>query len=81
MFFTVLVAAFFFAYIYAKFFGEKSVGTGLKHGLLFGIGTGISFGYGTYAVMPIPYNLALSWFLGSVVEATVGGLLTGLILK
>lgn len=60
MFFTVLVAAFFFVFIFGQFFKEKGVMTGLKYGLLFGIGTGISFGYGTYAVMPIPYNLALS---------------------
>jgi hypothetical protein len=25
-------------------------------------------GYGTYSVMPIPYHMALVWFLGSLIE-------------
>jgi hypothetical protein len=51
------------------------------YGLLFGVAMGIGMGYGTYAVMPIPYSMALTWFLGTVVEATVGGLLAGLIVR
>jgi len=35
-------------------------------------------GYGTYSVMPIPYIMALVWFLGTLVEAVLGGLLAGL---
>jgi hypothetical protein len=38
-------------------------------------------GYGSYSVMPIPYHMALTWFLGSVVEASVGGMIAGLIIK
>ena len=33
------------------------------------------------AVMPIPYYMALTWFLGTLVETTLGGILTGLIIK
>ena len=36
-------------------------------------------GLGTYAVMPIPGSLAWAWFLGTVVEAVVAGMLVGLI--
>lgn len=38
-------------------------------------------GYGTYSFMPIPYLLALGWFLGTVVETTVAGALVGWIIK
>jgi len=38
-------------------------------------------GLGTYSVMPVPVFLALVWFVGSVVETTVGGLLVGWIVK
>ena len=31
--------------------------------------------------MPIPYIMALAWFLGTWVEFTVAGLLAGLIIK
>ena len=42
---------------------------------------GVSMGFGTYCVMPIPVGLAIGWCLGSVVECLVAGLLVGLILK
>jgi len=48
---------------------------------LYGAGYGISMGYGSYSFMPIPYSLALIWFLGTVVELTIGGVLLGLIVK
>jgi len=76
-----LVAATSFVVIYAGFVHEKSVANGLKYGLIFGVGTGASMGLGTYSVMPVPVFLALVWFVGSVVETTVGGLLIGWILK
>jgi hypothetical protein len=76
-----LVSATVFVCLYAFFVGKKSVATGLKFGLLFGLGAGISMGYGTYAVMPIPYKIAIVWFAGTVVDAAVAGLLTGLIVK
>jgi hypothetical protein len=81
MYFTLLVAAIAFVGIYAWFISNKSVKTGALYGLVFGIGTGMSMGYGSYSVMPIPYTIAFGWFLGSVAEAVVAGLITGLIVK
>ncbi len=75
--FVTLVSSIAFVGIYAGFFAEKGIGTGLKYGLLFGLAAGVSMGYGSYAVMPIPYYMALTWFLGIMVEATVAGLLIG----
>ncbi len=81
MYFNVLIVAIIFVYIYAKFFARKGTCTGVSYGLLWGISWGISMGYGSYSVMPIPYHMALTWFLGTVVEMTLGGLLLGLIIK
>jgi hypothetical protein len=81
MMFVSLVSAACFVLIYAWFFKEKNMMAGMKYGLIFGIGAGISMGYGTYSVQPIMYYTALGWFLGTVVEATVAGLITGLIIK
>ena len=79
--FTVLVSSLTFAAMYGLFVSDKGLGRGIKFGLLFGIGAGTSMGYGTYSFMPIPYTMALVWFLGTLVEATVGGLLVGAIVK
>ena len=47
---------------------HKGIGTAVKYGLVFGIGVGISMGYGSYSVMPIFYSMAFNWLPGSVVE-------------
>ncbi len=54
---------------------------GLKYGLLFGLSAGVPMGYGSYSVMPIPYYMAFTWCFGSVVEALVGGLIIGSIIR
>jgi hypothetical protein len=81
MYVTVLVAAAAFVFIYARFITNKGVKTAVLYGLVYGIGAGVPMGYGSYSVMPIPYVMAFVWFLGSVVEATIGGLVAGLIIN
>ncbi|MDA0745255.1 MAG: hypothetical protein O2954_01975 [bacterium] len=81
MYITTFITAFSFASIYTKFFAKQNLFTGLKYGLWFGLAAGVSMGYGTYAVMPIPYYLAFTWFLGTLVECAVGGILLGLLVK
>lgn len=76
-----LVGAVTFVVLYAGLVHQKSVGTGLTYGLLFGLGTGFSMGFGTYSVMPIPLFLAAVWCLGTVVQTALGGLLVGWIVK
>jgi hypothetical protein len=78
---SVLISALAFVVIYSQFFSQKGVATGLKYGFWFGLGTGVSMGYGSYSVMPIPYHMALVWFLGSLGEAILGGLLVGSIIR
>ncbi|MBL7959732.1 hypothetical protein JNL27_05765 [bacterium] len=81
MIFVSAVSAFIFVWVYAKFVSPKSMMIGLQYGIILGVSFGIGMGYGTYAVQPLPYNIALSWFLGTIVELGVAGLLTGLIVK
>jgi hypothetical protein len=81
MYFTVLITAAAFVFIYARFVTDKGIKTAALYGLIFGIGSGISMGYGTYSVMPIPYAMAFVWFVGAVIEFTIGGLVAGLIVK
>lgn len=81
MYFTVLVAAAAFVYIYAQFITDRGVKTAVLYGLAYGIGAGIVMGYGTYSVMPVPYAMAFVWFAGSVVEFVVAGLAAWLIIK
>jgi len=81
MVFVTLISAASFCYLYYAFVSEKTMANALKFGLVFGIGGGVSMGYGSYAVMPMPYMMAFAWFLGTVIELVVAGLILGLILK
>ena len=75
------IAAFCFAAVYGWLVRPKSLKAALFYGLLFGIGGGISMGYGTYSVMPLQYVLAFGWFAATLVESVVAGVLAGWIIR
>ena len=79
MYVVVLLVSIAFVCLYALFVGKRGVKTGFLFGLIYGLGAGISMGYGSYSYMPIPYHMAFTWFLGSVVEFTLAGLIVGAI--
>lgn len=79
--FVTLISSAVFCYLYDAFVKDKNMANAVKFGVIFGIGTGVGMGYGTYSMMPIPYLMALAWFLSSVVETTIAGLILGLIYK
>jgi hypothetical protein len=76
-----LITALAFVCIYALLVAEKGIGSGVKYGLLFGLGTGVSMGFGTYSFMPIPLYMAVAWFMGTLVETLVGGIIVGSIIR
>ena len=81
MYLSTLVFSIIFVYIYARFIAKKGTGTGVFYGLLMGLAMGTSMGIGSFSVMPIPCNMALTWFLGCIVEMALAGLWLGLIVK
>ena len=70
-----------FASIYSFLIKPKSLLVGIKFGILLGLATGVSMGFGSYSYMPIPLSLAFSWFVGSLVELSVAGVIVGLMIK
>jgi hypothetical protein len=80
MYGVVFLESIVFVCLYAMFVSNRGVKTGFFFGLIYGLGAGISMGYGSYSYLPIPYHMAFTWFLGSVVEFTAAGLIVGAIL-
>ncbi len=78
---AVLIAVIAFVLIYVRLIAQKGIIRGLEYGLLFGLATGVSMGLGTYSVMPIPAYMAIVWFIGSLVEGAVGGIIVAAIIK
>ncbi len=80
MYLVSILNAVLFVWIYYVLV-NKSFKNGVLFGLLMGLLNGIGMGYGSYTFMPIPYVLAFGWFLSSVVNGLVAGLLVGWIVK
>ncbi|OUR64285.1 hypothetical protein A9Q79_07550 [Methylophaga sp. 42_25_T18] len=70
-----------FVGIYSYFINAKSMATAIKYGIVFGLTTGVSMGFGSYSYMPIPLDLAITWFIGNLVEVSIAGAIIGLIIK
>ncbi len=81
MYIVTLLFSGLFVLIYGLLIGNKSLSTGIKYGVLFGLASGVSMGFGSYTYMPIPIILAWSWFFGVLVESIVAGVIVGLIIK
>ena len=80
MYLVTLILAVCFVLIY-QMIERKSLATGIKYGLLFGIASGVSMGLGSYSYMPIPMSLAWGWLGGVLVELLVAGVIVGLLVK
>lgn len=78
---VTFIAAGGFVKIYALLCSPKTLCRGALFGLIWGVVAGVSMGYGTYAVMPLPYYLALSWFLGTTLQGLLGGIIVAAIVK
>lgn len=78
---VVLTHAAVFVKIYSWLVTSKSLKAGVLLGLLWGTGHGIGMGFGMYATLPIPINMAVIWCIGAMVEATLAGVATALIVR
>ena len=81
MYLVTLISAFVFVFIYARFFAVKESKQVSCMACCSGLAPGFPWATEALSVMPLPCLMAHAWFLGSLVEATVAGLLVGLIIK
>lgn len=81
MYLATVIFSTCFVVIYAQMIGKKSLAAGIRFGFLFGLASGISMGFGSYSMMPIPLSLAWSWFIGTWIELIVAGAITGAMIR
>jgi hypothetical protein len=72
-----VVSAFIYTWIYCCNVSDKSAKTALTFSAKVGTLMAISFGFGMYAVMPIPCSMAMTWFVSTLVAFLLAGLITG----
>jgi hypothetical protein len=71
--------AFFFTLIFAKGYEWKGWLEGIRYGIYTSLLINVPGAYMTYATQPVPYALALEWFLYGTVKFLIAGILLALI--
>ena len=75
----MVIGAFFFTFIFAKGYEGKGVMEGVRYGLYIGIWLSMGMAYGTYAMIAMPYGLALKWFLYGIVQYVIMGIVAAMV--
>ena len=70
-----LIIAFFFTLIFSKGYEGKGIGEGVRYGLYVGLLMATPMAYSSFAMYPMPYYLALQWFIYGVLEYMILGIL------
>src|SRR5437879_887409 len=70
---SAFITAFFFTLIFSKGYEGKGISEGVRYGFYVGMLMSIPMAYDTYAAMPIPYSLALRWFIYGVIQYVILG--------
>ncbi len=74
-----IIGAFFFTFVFSKGYEGKGISEGVRYGLYIGIWMSSGMAYGSYAMISIPYSLALQWFLYGVIEYIIYGILLAVV--
>ena len=78
---TSLIMSILFVYVFIKGYEKKGILEGLRYGLIIGlfmIGVG---SFNQYVVYPVPFSLAVKWFIFGMIEFTVAGIIVSAIYK
>lgn len=78
---TSAVWTLIFVYIFVKGYEGRGILEGIRYGALMGVLTWILQAYDDYAVYPIPYQLALYWFIAGVVSVIIFGVVAALVYR
>jgi len=81
MWLTGLVWSFFFVYIFTKGYEGRGIMEGVRFGFIIGIFFSFPMSLGNYVTMPIPFSLAIYWFVYGVIEIVILGVLASLFYK
>ena len=76
-----IIQAFFFTFIFSKGYEGKGIMEGVRYGLYMGLLMATPMAYASYAMYPMPYSLALQWFIYGMIQYIILGILIALVYK
>ena len=74
-----IIQAFFFTFIFAKGYEGKGIMEGVRYGLYMGFLMATPMAYASYAMYPMPYSLALQWFIYGIIQYIILGIIIALV--
>lgn len=78
---TGLSFSFFFVFIFSKGYERKGLLEGVRYGFYVALMVALPNAYGSYAIMQIPYMLALQWFIFGTFEYVIAGAILAVIFQ
>ncbi len=78
---TAAIWTILFVYIFSRGYEGKGVMEGVRFGAIIGVFYALPMAYDSYAIYPIPYSLALKWFLSGMVINIIYGVVASLLYK
>ena len=74
-----LFVSFFFVLIYSKWQKGKGISEGIQYGVYTGFLMSVPMAYSTYAMIPLPYSVAVQWFIYGLIQYIIMGILVSLV--
>lgn len=75
---NTFVMAFFFTLIYSKWYKRGTITEGVQYGVYIGFLMATPMAYSSYAMFPIPYSIAMQWFIYGMIHYIVVGIVASL---
>ena len=76
-----IIQAFFFTFVFSKGYEGKGIMEGVRYGLYMGLLMATPMAYASYAMYPMPYSLALQWFIYGIIQYIILGVIIALVYK
>jgi len=75
---NTIIMAFFFTLIYSKWYKRGTITEGIQYGVYTGFLMATPMAYSTYAMFPIPYSIAMQWFVYGMIHYIIVGITASL---
>ncbi len=80
-FVTSMVASYFFTFIFSKGYEGKGIGEGIRYGLYVGLFISVPMVFDSFTSYPLPFSLAVRWFMYSIAEYVILGMVVAIVFK
>lgn len=74
-----LFISFFFVLIFSKGYTGKGIVEGVRYGIYIGFLMSVPMAYSTYAMIPIPYSVAVQWLIYGIIQYIILGIIAAAI--